>query len=147
MSTSTKKYRNMAFLLELMVNILVFSISCAVLVGLFGQAATLTQRSRRQAAAATELFSLVETIKARGPDALENVQWQDEENLLRYYDENWNATADENAPYRLEMRVGRVQFESGEMLQMEGRVLADTGEELYSLETASYHPVLEGGAA
>ncbi len=139
------KYRNAAFLLELMVNILVFSVSCAVLVGLFGQAGTLTRRSRLQAAAATELFSLTETIKARGPEAVENARWQDEESLLRYYDENWVPTTNENAPYRLEMHVGRVQFESGVMLQLKGRVLAPGGQELYRLETAGYRPAPEGG--
>ena len=140
------KYRNVAFLLELMINILVFSVSCAVLVGLFGKAGNLSRRTRERSSACTELLSIVETIKARGTDNLELVEWTDEENLVRMYDKDWHPTTDANAPYVLHLYVGRVQYESGELRRMQGAVETAKGDELFSVDTAAYQPVNEGGA-
>lgn len=140
------KYRNVAFLLELMVNILVFSVSCAVLVGLFGRAGSLSRRSRERTCASTELLSIVEVIKARGTEGFTDVQWVDDENLIRLYDKDWNPTTDEAAPYILHLYVGRVQYESGELRRMEGRVETRSGEALFAIDTASYQPDNEGGA-
>lgn len=141
------KYRNVAFLLELMINILVFSLSCAILVGLFGRAGSLSRRTREKSSASTELLSMVETIKARGTEGLELVEWTDDENLVRRYDEDWLPTAAQDAPYVLHMYVGRVQYESGELRRMEGAVETANGEELYRVNTAAYQPETEGGNA
>lgn len=140
------KYRNVAFLLELMVNILVFSISCAVLVGLFGKAGNLSRRSRERTCASTELLSIVEVVKARGTEGLSQVKWLDDENLIRFYDKDWKPTDDENAPFVLRLYVGRVQYEAGQLRRMEGMVENKKGEELFAIETASYQPENKGGA-
>lgn len=140
------KYRNVAFLLELMINILVFSVSCAILVGLFGRAGNLSRRTREKTCASTELLSMVETIKAKGTDELVLVEWTDDENLVRRYDADWKPTSDPDAPYVLHMYVGRVQYESGELRRMQGSVETAGGEELFSVDTAAYQPE-EGGAA
>lgn len=141
------KYRNVAFLLELMINILVFSVSCAILVGLFGRAGNLSRRTREKTYASTELLSMTETIKARGTEGLAMVEWTDGENLVRRYDAEWNPTEDPNAPYVLHMYVGRVQYDSGELRSMRGTVETAEGEELFSVDTAAYQPDNEGGAA
>lgn len=144
------KYRNVAFLLELMINILVFSVSCAILVGLFGRAGTLSRRTREKTCASTELLSMVETIKAKGTDGLALVEWTDDENLVRRYDADWKPTSDPAAPYVLHMYVGRVQYDAGELRRMQGSVETAGGEELFSVDTAAYQPeeaAAEGGGA
>lgn len=142
----SKRYRNTAFLVELIINILVFSISCAVLVGLFGKAGQISRRSHEQTFASNEVLALVEKIKVRGADGLPHGQWLDEENALCYYDAGWNGTDDTTAPYLVRLQMVTEEQEAGVLMRLEAVAETSDGQLLYSVKTASYTPA-EGGAA
>ena len=141
-----RRYRNTAFLVELMVNILVFSVSCAILVGLFGKAWQLMDQSRARSAAGNEALALVEQVKAGGLQAVPHGEVLDGGWLVCRYDEHWQPTSAEDAPYDVRLRV--TDSETGAGVLRSISAVAETGErkELYLVETAVYIPN-EGGVA
>ena len=141
-----KKYRNTAFLVELLINILVFSVSCAILVGLFGKAGEITRRNREKSFASNQVLSLVETVKALGPDGLAGAERVSDEELLCRFDADWQATGDAGAPYHVRLRIVPESRPGGVLRRVS--VVAETadGREIYSLDTASYHPAQRGGS-
>lgn len=141
-----KRYRNTAFLVELIINILVFSISCAVLVGLFGKASQLSHKTNEEATANNRLMAVVETLKVRGGEHLTEGEWVDDENLLCYFDADWNATTNADAVYII--RVNMVASDKGAGVLKQLVAVAETrdGRMLCDFETAAYSPNEEGGA-
>ena len=132
------RYRNVAFLVELMINILVFSISCAVLVGLFGKAGQISSQTNEETAAGTEVQTLVETLKLRGPQALGGTAEGD--TLTFHYDGDWNQTED-GGDYTIVLTITDETTTAGTLQKIDARAWAGETRELYSLQTAHYTPV------
>ena len=141
------RYRNVAFLAELMINILVFSISCAVLVGLFGKAFQVSRQTARETKAASEVQWLMENLKAGGKDALEGAEWTDDDHAVLRYDEDWNRVeSDAQAVYTIKLLVSTAVggTDYGALTSIQA-VAADAGGiALCRMETASYIPNFEG---
>lgn len=144
------RYRNTAFLIELSINILVFSISCAILVSIFGKAWQLNRQTQNETAAATETLRLVEIIKLRGPAGVEdgsiNTIGDGIEQILCYYSANWQALPSEtnDAQYNISATVSPQATPTGTLTKI--NIVAQTmqGEELYTIETASFAPQSTG---
>ncbi len=138
------RYRNVAFLAELMINILVFSVSCAVLVGLFGQAARISRETREKTAASAQTLAVLETVKARGD--CEDGAWQADGSLLCRYTEDWlPAQSEAEAAYLIRLEVADSPGAAGTLREMEAVATgAEDGRELCRLETASYQPLVAG---
>lgn len=134
------KYRNVAFLVELMINILVFSISCAVLVGLFGKAGQISRHSREEAFANTQAQTLLETAALRGAGAFAGAKWLDGESLNCYYNSNWQQTDDENAPYVITLSIRRREMAAGVLTQLQAQAHTSAGRLLCNIHTANYQP-------
>lgn len=148
------RYRNTAFLIELSVNILVFAISCAILVAIFGKAWQLNSQTESQTAAATETMRLAEVIKLRGVNGVDggniNINSDSSENVICYYSSDWqlltDTTAMDNAEYSITAHVNPQATPTGTLTQID--IVAETtqGEELYAMQTASYSPQNAGDA-
>lgn len=140
----TNRYRNVAFLAELLVNILVFSISCAIMVGLFGQASKMARETREESFATQEIYALFETIRLRGPGAVEGAAPTAAGGLQCYYNEDWTRTDKENAAYTIELSLDEETAAAGLLLGVEARASDRNGQEICTLSTKTYHPD-EGG--
>jgi type II secretory pathway pseudopilin PulG len=146
-----RKYRNTAFLLEMMINILVFAISCAVLVGLFGKAWQISRKTRMETGAAGEVMSLVETVKLRGAAAIPYADNRSPGELVCYYNSRWQPLAAAQLPpvdaaFKISLTVITTQTPAGLLSEVQALAETTDGEELYRMATASYTPQ-EGGAA
>lgn len=141
------RYRNLGFMAEVLVNIVVFSLSCAILVGVFVRAATLNFRTREESIASTQVYALYETVSVQGLRNIEGIQQMPDGNWMMQYDADWKPIAGEGAVYIIELLVTEEAARAGELktLQCVARRAADRSI-IYRLETAFYLPD-EGGAA
>lgn len=137
-----KKYRSISFLVELLINVLVFSISCAILVALFSQAWQITAATREANAAEAEVNTLVEIAKVRGEDGLLQAGGaaDGEGRVLFGYGEDWLPAAGGDSPYTVAVQLQPQQSGAGTLYQLTARALADDGKELYTVQTAFYVP-------
>lgn len=133
------QYRNVAFLVELLINILVFSVSCAVLVGLFGKAQEISHTTKQQTRAHTAVQTLLNTAKARGVEGIVCAE-DGEDAWLCSYDENWNDTAAENAVYTIRLVLQQEETSAGVLRHYQAVAQQADGTELASMETAVYYP-------
>lgn len=146
MKVQKSRYRNTSFLVELLVNILVFSISCAVLVGLFGRAGQMTKEGREEAAANAEMLALVEIVKARGTAGLEHADDMGGGSYRCRYDEDWQPTGKADAPFAITLVVTEADTGAGTLTEIEAVAETGDGRQLAAVQTAAYRPA-EGGAA
>lgn len=142
-----KRYRNTAFLMELMINILVFSMSCAVLVGLFGKAGQISKRSEEKAHANNEVLAMIETIKARGAGTQELAysEWENDTTLVRWYDAKWDPTAKAEAVYQVRLTMQTQPTRAGVLTHMQASAADLEGREICSVETTAYQPSQDKG--
>lgn len=149
-----RRYRNVAFLMELLINILVFSVACAVLVGLFGKASQLSRQSKQQAAAASEVQNAVEVVKLRGIEGLGAQAGATGASL--FFDGSWQPTTDpEAATYEVLVKVEYSSTEAGTLVDIYAAAhpylmqagASPLGQALYEMSTAVYQPVKGGAAA
>ncbi len=134
-----RKYRNVSFLAELLINILVFSISCAVLVGLFGKASELARATREESYASAELGILIEQTKAQGVLALGG-EMQADGSLLFHYDADWNRAEAPEARYAIRLAVEEAITSAGSLLTITGEASAADGRALCEVATKAYRP-------
>lgn len=129
------RYRNVSFLVELIINILVFSISCALLVRLFAVAGETSRLAAEQSRASTELTGLVEGFKAHGQnDAFA-------EPLTFFYDGAWNPTESQTpGGYTLELTVTDEGSPAGLLRRIEAAAYGAAAEPITQLSTAVYYP-------
>ena len=139
------KYRNIAFLAELLINILVFSISCAILVGLFGRAALLARQTREENFASTQIYALFETMKARGPAALTTARQEGDGRYVCHYDSDWQLSVEHEPAYVITLDVFEQTSEAGELCRVQARATGADGEEIVAMETQTYRPAEGGG--
>lgn len=139
-----RSYRNIAFLAELMINILVFSISCAILAGLFGKAGLLAKNTKEESFALNELHALVQEAGLRGLDAFPQGETQPDGNLHLYYDKSWLPAPKEAAAYTIILTLNSTKTEAGELYAISASAQNAAGKEITRLETSAYHPG-EGG--
>lgn len=138
-----KQYRNTAFLTELLVNILVFAVSCAVLAGVFARAFNVVRQNRQQSQAGTEVYAVVEALRANQNASLGS----EEQPLQIHYDENWQY-AQGDARYTIEVRCAGEAQPAGVLYRLVATAHDNTsGEQLYRLETELYRSSEGGDAA
>ncbi len=150
-----KSYRNVAFLVELLVNIFVFSVACAILVGLFGKAGQLARGTRERDFATTEIYALFETAKAHGVQAATAAgDAQDDTRTLFYYDKNWKLTSAAGAAYIVEVTAtpegGNTlpgSAPAGELDRLTARASDAGGREICTMQTAVYQPAAGNAGA
>ncbi len=153
-----KKYRSVSFLVELLINVLVFSICCAILVALFGRAWQVTTATRRAAAAEAEVSALIEIAKARGRDGLLQAGGHENgpEEVCFAYNDTWQPLAAEwtaamsvyPIPPRAWAREGYAvnlcllpqDSPAGTLYRVQATAINTEGEELYAVQTAFYVP-------
>ncbi|MDL2254508.1 type II secretion system GspH family protein [Ruminococcaceae bacterium OttesenSCG-928-I18] len=140
------RYRNVAFLAELLINILVFSISCAILAGLFGQAGKLARETREKSFASQEIYSLFETLRARGPEGITQAQPDGQDGYALHYDEQWNPAGGENAAYIIHLYTTDNDTGAGVLREVTAHASNNQGEEICTLTTKTYHQGEGGGA-
>lgn len=139
-----KKYRNTSFLVELLINVLVFSVSCAIIVGVFGKASEVTRNTREKSYATAEIYAVFEEFRGEGLSALDDGLEEDGE-VLYFYDGNWNLTeADDLAKYVVTLRVEpQRELEDGtgavgELSRLIASAQESNGREICTLETSVY---------
>lgn len=139
-----KTYRNIAFLAELLINILVFSVSCAVLVGVFGKAGTVSRDTGEQSLASTEVNALIETVRLRGEAGLEGAVRQTDGSYVCNYDAAWRPTT-QTPVYVVTVQLTEEQRGAGTLVYITAQAESATGREICIYDTAHYIPA-EGGA-
>ncbi len=153
-----KKYRSVSFLVELLINVLVFSICCAILVALFGRAWQVTAVTRQAAAAEAEVNTLVEIAKVRGRGGLLQAGGHENgpEEVCFAYNGDWQPLAAEwtqalsvfPVPLEAWAREGHAvalwlrpeATGAGTLYRLEASAVDDTGSEIYAVQTAFYVP-------
>lgn len=136
------KYRNTSFLVELLVNILVFSISCAILVGLFGKAGEVDRKTIEQGSATGEIYAMFQTLKAQGAGAFDQSA-QSPEGLVVYYDDEWQPQED-GSGYRIVLTIIPEAQDGGVLYRAQAVARDKEDREICRMQTACYQP--EGGA-
>lgn len=135
------RYRNVAFLAELLINIFVFSISCAVLVGLFGQAGQISRQTKEEGFATQEIYALFDTVRARGPEGLVSAQGGENGSYILYYDKNWCPAADaQAAAYTVTLQMEDTGTAAGSLYQLDATATDAQGSEICQMTTKTYHP-------
>lgn len=143
-----KNYKNIAFLAELLINILVFSVACAILVGLFTRASEISRQTREESFAGIEVHSLFQTIQAEGPQGVTYGQLeQGETTVVCLYDSSWTPVENEaEAAYLIHLFLKSEEGEAGVLTRITARVETAKEKVIGNFETSVYTPV-EGGAA
>lgn len=139
-----KSYRNMAFLTELLVNVLVFSISCAILAGLFVKASSIAKQTKEESFAGVEIYALFETMRAYDIDGLEHAEKQVDGSFLCGYDSEWRPTPTAVSAYIIRLDITTTKTDAGVLQNIEAKAQKANGNEICQFETAIYLP-MEGG--
>lgn len=133
------RYKNTPFLVEVVVNILVFSIACAILVSAFVQASLMVRHTQEESLAGSELYALTETMKVYGEAGLESAQPQPDGKLRLYYNQNWQPASTADA-YYVDIEVVKQPRATGNMYYLSLWAYRQNGEEITSLSTIVYIP-------
>ena len=131
--------RSGVFLLEFVIILLVFSLSCAVCVQLFAAAQGLRERSEEKDAAVAETSSICERLKACA-DADAALSGLPADGAI-YYDGGWRRCEAGGAVYEIRAELAGSQLAGGSLLS--GTVAAfrsdGTGEPLCEFAFAHYY--------
>ncbi len=141
-----KSYRNVSFLVELLINVMVFSISCAVLVGLFAKASEVARQTKEESFASVETYALFQTIKVYGLDGVEHGEKQADGSFVCGYDKNWNPADIKTAAYVITMKIEETSSEAGVLQTIYASAKNEKGNEIGTFETAVYTPQVNGEA-
>lgn len=141
------RYRNTAFLVEVLVNILVFSLCCAVLVSAFVQASILVRQTKADNQATAEVYALLETVKLRGEEGLEHAQVGKDGILMLEYGGDWMPAQGRGVQYRVYMKLDGEVRQSGTLYRIEAWAQDENERQMCYFETAVYHPADMRGAA
>lgn len=134
------RYRNTSFLAEVLINILVFSIACAVLASAYVQAFVIVRQTREESLAANELYALSETLKLRGEEGLTGGTQQPDNTLRFEYDENWMPVEEGAGAFYVLAEIVHQPRATGDMMYVSLWAHRATGEELATLSTIVYLP-------
>lgn len=142
--------RSTAFLTELLIVILFFSVASAVTIRMFAAAHDTSAQSERLHSAVIEAQSVAEVLRVE-KDATAalaflygNVTQQDELFVVQF-DKSWQPVSSEGA-YVLSVAQEDIAQAGGDMLTFEIHIATAQGETIYRLETGSYTPQA-GGAS
>lgn len=135
-----KSYRNVSFLVELLVNVLVFSISCAVLVGLFAKASEVARQTKEESFASVEVYALFQTAKVYGLEGIDHAQQQEDGLYVCGYDKNWAPVALQEATYIITIQAEETKTSAGVLYNLTASALNGKGDEIGSFTTALYTP-------
>lgn len=141
-----KSYRNVSFLVELLINVLVFSVSCAVLVGLFAKASEVARQTKEESFASVETYALFQTVKVYGLDGISHGEEQADGSFACGYDKNWAPVNLQNAVYIITMKIDKTSTDAGMLQNIYATAINAKGNEIGAFETAVYTPQLNGEA-
>ncbi|MCR4842704.1 MAG: type II secretion system GspH family protein [Eubacterium sp.] len=144
------KSKSALFLIELLISLMLFALSAALVVQMFAVAHSISDRSRLQTKAVVSASSVMETLQACGGDLeavceiYEGGRYSDDE-LIISFDEEWNCVAPDEAMYEVAVRLsgkpspGEVREGTVEVME------AGSDEALCSLEVSVYNQLVKGG--
>lgn len=142
-----QSYRNVSFLAELMINILVFSISCAILAGLFGKAGMMARETKEKGFASAEVYSLLQTLRVRDVEELGAGEILENGSVICFYDNKWNTTTSSDAYYEVVLNIDTSKTDAGELRNVTAVARHRTNErKIFELKTTIYKPEERGGA-
>ncbi len=138
------QHRNMTFLIELLINVLVFSVSCAVLVGVFGKASGMARSTREKSSATSEIYSLFETVRAGGEATLADGTLLENGGIAYYYNDKWNPVQPDDADYTVVLTIEDSAKPAGTLRELHALATSAEGDEICELATHTYQPDEKG---
>ncbi len=146
MQTSMSNSKTRYFLIEIIINCLIFAISAAVCLALFVNGFIESRDSRALSVAVLESQSVAETIKATSGDTEKLAELlgtsPDGETLKLHYDSDWARTDAPNIAYTLTV----TQDMTDNMLTATVQVTDENGTLIYSLDVVKYLGGTGGGS-
>lgn len=139
------KYSSLAFLSEVLVNVAVFSISCAILARVFSGAVGIAQKTSEENFAIAELYALTEIVRAQGEEGLPKGTKQTDGSLLLLYADHWKPGPAGKGGYTVCLMLTPETKPGGTLIVIVA-VAYRQGEEICRLDTACYRQT-KGGAA
>lgn len=140
------KYSALAFLAEVLVNIAVFSASCAVLVGVFSAAYNLAGQTGEKNLAMAELHTLAEMAKVEGEGAFAPAQKNADGQYLLYYTADWRPASGGQAAYAIKVTLMPQKKLGGVLTGILAVASTAGGTEICRLESAYYQQTARGAA-
>ena len=140
------RYSSRAFFVEIMVNILVFSVAIALLSGVFVRAAELTREAREEGFAAVEMASLLERAKQGGLQALPQGEQGPDGLLYFYYDSMWQPQAAGGAAYVICIEEIATRQPAGTLFTYHATALRSDGALLGGKSAHTYRPAAREAA-
>ena len=132
-----------SFLLEMILMILFFSVSAAVILQLFASSHNIQKQSSSKNEALLYAQTLAEEFKASGQNLLARTSEQTEE---RYLDENWQETGKDNAVYTAQIKISNQSTAAGHLFSATVSVFtSDTEKHLLCRIPATVYLPSEGG--
>lgn len=147
-------FRNIGFVGGLLVNILVFIISCAVLAGIFGKAGQIFTDTKNKSHATDEMYAVFATARA---DGIETVGGNSNSGKFitasdgahphasYYYDKSWLPATGDNHVFLLNYSVWSEDTGAGTLYHIDATAVDDAKNVVCKMSTAVYAPG-EGGA-
>lgn len=142
-----QRSKSIGLLIELIVSILVFSISCAILLQIFFSAKKSSANAYKSTQALSCAQSLADQFRVEGSMALAlqtapggAVVELEENTYVFFFDDAFAPCAEAQSAYRATVAVREQQFRGGTMCSAEIAVCAQSEEPLCSLEAKKYLP-------
>ena len=142
-----QRSKSTGLLIEIIVSILVFSISCAILLQIFFSAKKSSASAYESAQALSCAQSLADQFRVEGSMALAlqsapdgAVLEEEPDRYLFFFDESFSPCPEAQSVYRAAVAVRARQFPGGDLHIAEISVYAKAEEPLCSLEAKKYLP-------
>lgn len=142
-----QRYRNLSFFAEVIVNIIVFSLSCAILASVFVKAASVNKNNREETQAVTQLYSLFQEVQANGTQSIAPARQTGADNWVIEYDKNWNAATGEDVVYTVEFSLSSDERAAGTLYTMQGVARRQKDGEVFCRLESSFYTPRQGGAS
>ncbi len=131
--------KNLGFVAGLLVNILVFILSCAILAGVFGKAGQLYRETKDKNEAASEVYSLFAEARAEGIAAIDKSgDVSTSRTLVYYYNKSWQPAEGGTYAYEVRLAVTPQATAAGRLDRIEAVATDVKGNELCRMHTAVY---------
>ena len=127
------------FLIELIIVILIFAISAAIIVNLFAAASKVNRESHDKTVSLMKIESIIEEYKSF-EYAIEGNNYLESLSFPKLYDKDWLETTDEtNAVYSIVLISSQKKYGSGSVFTLDlTSIEKDNGKELIKLKGSKY---------
>ncbi|MFV0351818.1 MAG: hypothetical protein ACK5JF_05855 [Oscillospiraceae bacterium] len=141
-----KRFRITAFLVEVLIDILFFSIACGLLAGVFVKSYAIGKGTNEKNKAAAELRAISQEMKVNGSDAMLEEEQTEQNTWNLYYDDDWSRCPKERAAYYITLQWTPETKPNGTIQTMDGRAFkSGVGTVIFEMQTSYYIPQ-QGGA-